>query len=522
MLLVRAAQVMPSNAHIPLSAIRQPLYAGSWYESDAERLQKQLAGFLSDAANKSAQRDSQTDPQEDLLAVIAPHAGYIFSGKTAAFAYQAAREQKIKRVFLLGPSHHLPLNGIALPASSAFATPLGNLEVDIEAVEELSHYPLFTVAPEIHRVEHSLEMQLPFIRLALGPVKIIPLVVGILTSLEEIRLAASILQQHIERGDLIVVSSDFTHFGPRYGYQPFKDNAPEKILQLDYEGFDHLARKDLEGFVNFENETQATICGFFPCAILCALLPPSARARLLSHATSRDVMPEDRDNSVSYLAAEFRGQPWPEDLLKTATASDVIQLSEKDRDTLITLARNTLESYVRERRLPHPEEHGIKVGEALKPCFGAFVTLYKKVAAGSHSRALVRQDKELRGCIGSIWPVKPLYKAVTENAIAACSRDYRFSPVQADELSLIEIEISILTPPRRVRSHLDIVLGRDGIILSKHERQSVFLPFVPLEFGWDLPQTLTQLSLKAGLGPDAWQEGARFEVFQAQSVEERR
>ncbi len=511
---------MPSQAHAPLTGIRHPRYAGSWYEADSTKLALEIEEYFRQAAKtrKTVSEDSTGDRSK--LALIVPHAGYLFSGSTAACAYLSAKDSKIKRVFLLGPSHHVPFNGVVLPDVQFFGTPLGDLEVDTQTIAALGNYPLFRFARQVHDIEHCLELQLPFVRQTFGQVKIVPLLIGQLSCEEEIRLVAEILKGHIGREDLVIVSSDFTHFGPRYGYEPFKGNIREGISHLDMQAFSHMAKLDLEGFVDFAARTQATICGFFPCAVLLSLLPGSAEATLLRYSTSQDTSAEDKDNSVSYMAIEFAGKPWPENPTQASAAQEVIQLSEKDKKALLTLARATLESYVKEGRVPQPNEHGIILEETLKSCFGAFVTLYKKVAGDRQQTRSSRADKELRGCIGSIWPVKPLYRAVAENAVAACSRDYRFKPVKADELAHIEIEISILTPPRRVSSYLEIELGRDGIILSKHDRQSVFLPFVPLEFGWDLAQTLSQLCLKAGLRPDDWLEGASFDVFQAQSVEE--
>ena len=133
-----------------------------------------------------------------------------------------------------------------------------------------------------------------------------------------------------------------------------------------------------------------------------------------------------------------------------------------------------------------------------------------------------RSHKELRGCIGYIWPVKHLFQAVLDNTIGACSRDYRFVPVTANELKDIQIDINVLTAPQRVSSYKDIVVGKDGVVMYKDGKQAVFLPSVATEFGWDLNELLTQLSLKAGCGADGWKQSARFDVFQSTSFEEKR
>lgn len=510
---------MPFFSQSPLEAIRKAQYAGSWYESDAAVLREQLNGFLERAKSglATAAPYSVSD-QEAPLAIIAPHAGYMFSGATAAFSYQCARSPKIKRVFLLGPSHHAAVQGVALPAAEIFETPLGNLPVDTQTILQLKSYPLFSVRPDVHRVEHSLEMQLPLIRQTFGEIKIVPLIIGLLQDEAEIRLVAETLKNYVGRDDLVVVSSDFTHFGPRYGYTPFHNDVRENVEKLDREAFHCLSRCELGSFIEFYRRTEDTICGLFPCAVLCALLPEGAHGSLLRYATSQDTATEDKDNSVSYLAIAFHGKQWPETPAKYT--SQAIDLSRAEKQTLLKIARQSLELYVRERQTFNPQAQGdIELTAALRRPRGAFVTLYK-TGSGSYGGRLVHEDKELRGCIGTIWPVRPLYEAVVENAIASSTRDYRFGAVTEAELAQIRLEISVLTPPQRVPSYRDIVLGSDGIVLSKHDRQAVFLPFVATEFGWDLKQTLQQLSLKAGLHENDWQTGAQFDLFQSISIAE--
>lgn len=517
------------DAQMVLEGIRRAMYAGSWYEADPDKLRSQLEKFLANASmpvdSKSVSLLAPSNPpvQHPVLAIIAPHAGYQFSGQAAAYAYKLAQGQQVKRIFLLGPSHHVGFHGGALPMQVTFQTPFGDLDVDKEVIEELKGYPLFSKLPEVHRVEHSLEMQLPFIRQVFGEVKIVPIVVGMLSDEGDIRLMAEILKGYVARGDLIVVSSDFTHYGPRYDYQPFKSDIKENIRKLDSQAFQILSSKDLDHFLKFESETKDTICGFYPCSVLAAMLPDSARGTLLEYYTSQDTGVEDRDNSVSYLAIAFSGGNWPEHPESAFKASEAIHLTQSDKDALVKIARGTVETYVREKKEPGVEELGVPVSDAMRQRLGVFVTLNKfpsGAAPASHDVHADKQGRELRGCIGYIWPLKPLHQAVIDNAISACSRDYRFYSVQPDELKDIRIEISVLTPPRRISSYHEIVLGRDGIVLFKEGHQSVFLPFVPTMFGWDLPETLTQLSKKAGLAPNDWKDGCKYDVFQAVVFEE--
>jgi hypothetical protein len=229
------------------------------------------------------------------------------------------------------------------------------------------------------------------------------------------------------------------------------------------------------------------------------MLPAESEAHLIKYDTSGHIT-GDMNNSVSYLAIAFTGA-WEKGQPVEAKAQETPPLTEEDEAQLLTLARATLEGRVTNGRAPTPDQLGIKITPGMTRIMGAFVTL--------------KEHGELRGCIGEIFPSRALYKAVVERAIDAGTRDYRFRPVTETELPALHYEISALTEPKPVASYNDIVLGRHGIVIEKNGRSAVFLPQVPGEQGWDLPTTLTALSQKAGLPPDAWKEGASFTVFEA-------
>jgi MEMO1 family protein len=511
---------MPFWTQNPQETTRRAQYAGSWYDSNPSKLRQELDNYLASTSldpdqlsGKRVQSDSL--PLEgEVLAVIVPHAGYVFSGQTAAWAYNAARKNNPRRVFLLGPSHYAGFPGAGLPQATSFATPLGNLELDTDLIAELKSYPHFSVQADVHKVEHSLELQLPFIKHCFGEVKIVPIVIGHINDEEEAREIGGILKGVVGRGDLVVVSSDFTHYGPRFDYAPFagKDDVPDRVGQLDGQAFQLISKLDLEGFSEFLAKSNDTICGMYPIEVLLSMLPRQAHGTLLKYMTSRDSLAEDGENSVSYLAIAFSGADWRQ---SEAAGGSVVSLSEDERRCLLKLARQTIETFVKTKRLVSAEELGIKITETMKECYGVFVTITRKAEEGTKP-----EHKELRGCIGSIYASKPLYKAVQENAISSACRDHRFMPVSADELTELELELSILSPPRRVDSWQDIVVGRDGVILSKGRHQAVFLPQVALEWNWSRNEMLSQLALKAGLRADDWQEGANFDVFQAEKFHE--
>jgi AmmeMemoRadiSam system protein B/AmmeMemoRadiSam system protein A len=508
-------------------ANKRPLkFAGTWYESDPKKLSTQFDAFDANARAKVDPLAKALDGRP-ILAIVAPHAGYAFSGATAACSYLAPESKKVKRVFLLGPSHYKAFHGAAVSGDKSFATVFGDLSVDNDVIADLKNDHHLPELSDVHRDEHSLEMQLAFIRRDYGNVKIVPLLIGRLEDASEARFIGTQIRSELKEGDLVVVSSDFTHYGPLYGYAPFAGQGgdlAQHVKRLDMEAFSYLERNDLDGFFDFYKKTEDTICGVYALAVLMAMLPEDAKGHLIDYRTSRDSIVEDDQNSVSYLAIAFAGSaPWGDTQRRSAEQED---LTETEKTTLLKLARTTLETFVRSGKAPRPDQLGVDIDERLKKPQGVFVTLFQhKPNSDEDGHATTghgREGKELRGCIGYIMPVKPLYQAVMDNAMSAASKDLRFEPVSEGELDLIEIEISVLTSPKKVASYGDIRVGTDGVLLYCQGRQSVFLPHVATEFGWDVDETLCQLAVKAGLPRLAWKgPSARFEVFQAISMEEK-
>ncbi|CAN5604749.1 AmmeMemoRadiSam system protein B [soil metagenome] len=493
---------------------KRPLkFSGSWYDADPARLAAQIDKFVEDARTKV---EAFAEKQESVLAIVAPHAGYLYSGATAAVGYLAAAQSGVKRVFLLGPSHYQGFFGAALSPCKSFATPFGDLTVDLDVVRQLKQADLYEERADTHLNEHSLELQLAFIRRILGDVKIVPVLFGRTDQPLEMRVLADKISSHLCDGDLIVVSSDFTHLGPRYGYTPFAAEMTELLKELDMEAFSYLQKPDLEGFLSFYRRTADTICGVYSIAALLALLPTNCLGTLLDYRTSREQITLDLsdagDNSVSYMAIAFSSQyGWQQLAANNREAIEVL-LSEKDKATLVKIARATLEYFVRTGRQPELADLQISprtLSEKLRSAHGVFITLYRRQ---------VQEEQRLRGCIGCILPLQPLYQAVIANTVAACSKDPRFAPVSLDEVDGLDIEISVLSRPQQVDSASQVRLGVDGIILHLGQRQSVFLPKVATEYSWTIEETMAQLSIKAGLDKFAWKRNSRIEVFQAEVI----
>ncbi len=492
-LAVTGRYVVEGPAGIPLPAaagtktVLKSSIAGSWYSDNANELRSQIAGFLAKA---------QVEPRQDVIALVLPHAGYAYSGPTAAYGIKSLG-RNYKRVVVIGPTHRLPLeDALSVPRATHYETPLGQIALDVEFIDKLLQYPVFQSVPAAHQGEHSVEIEVPLLQYKLGDFKLVPIVAG-QCSCEATAEAGKILASLIDADTLVVASSDFTHYGPQYRYVPFKENIPEGIKKLDMGAFELIRKLDASGLLNYRDEVHATICGCVPIAVLLEMLGKDTKVELLRYATSGEAM-GDYANSVSYLAVAFEGA-WAVAAAPTQVRQPT--LTAEDKKLLLDLARKTIRYALDHQKVPEPSDLNFTPTESMKPPRGAFVTLKK--------------NGQLRGCIGDIFPQRPLYKSVIANAIYAAFGDRRFQQLRSDEYDQIKIEISALTPPTPVASAQDIRIGTDGMVLRKNGRSAVFLPQVASEQGWDLETTLQHLSVKAGLPADAWKQNATFEVFQA-------
>lgn len=292
---------MVNSMSIEQESVRKMQFAGSWYKDDPSELQRELDFFF----KKAEPIIKSYYATEKAYAIVVPHAGYIYSGAAAAHAYQVVKKQKVKRVILLGPSHYLAFHGVAISNNTAFETPLGKMELDRELAALLQEHPLIVKNEHAHQREHSLEMQLPFLKKIFPKAKLLPLIVGTLRNEIEIKELAVFLKKFLQEDDLIVVTSDFTHYGPRFHYTPFKDNLRENIRKLNRTAFQFLVQHDLAGFLEFQKTTRDTICGLYPLALLLALLPKEVKVALLNYYTSQEINHSDLEHTVSYLAMAF-------------------------------------------------------------------------------------------------------------------------------------------------------------------------------------------------------------------------
>lgn len=498
-------------AQSPEKDVYGPVVSGFFYPRDEQNLKKMI--------NTLMDKVPRVEPPGKPLALISPHAGYDYSGAVAAYGYSTLKGRDYKRVIILAPSHYgKRYRGASLLKADYYQTPLGIVEIDKESCKKLmeksprfDNQPLFGNYSAAYKNEHSMETQLPFLQTVLGEFKLVPVLLGVLVE-DDFEKIATALRDCMDENTLVVASSDFTHYGSRFGYVPFQTQVEENIKRLDYGAIDRILVRDFDGLIRYREETGITVCGITPIAVLLKLLPEEAQGKVLNYDTSGRLT-KDFTNSVSYTSIIFTsgkekktGNPPKADqpqawVIKTGgVIEESNHLTKEEASVLLNIARKTLEGYARTKKLPEVEEN--KLSPRLKEKSGVFVTLNK--------------GEELRGCIGHILPKETLWKAVMENTVNSAFGDIRFSPVREEEVDNIEIEISVLSPLRRIKGPEEFQVGKEGIMIKLGRASAVFLPQVAGEQGWDKHETLCHLCRKAGLPWNAWwDKDMEFYVFTA-------
>ena len=456
------AQVPDAWSQAKPAAVLKPVVAGTFYPSDKKVLEQRIDGFL---------KETEARPQKNSAApfgLISPHAGYDYSGKVAAAAYRQIAGKPYKTVFLLGPSHYVPFQGVSIYPYGTWETPLGKVPIDEQlaaAVMEQCSFVRYQAPAFEH--EHSLEVQLPFLQKVLENFKIVPLVMGKLSG-PELRALADHLTTRVEQNPgrvLIIASSDMSHYHPYH-----EATAMDRATLRQIEATDlRTLRKQLE-------VGTAELCGSQAVTTLIRVAENiGARVKVLDYANSGDIT-GDKARVVGYGAVGFY------------VADQQFALSEKEQKILLQIARRTLEGQAVGNGVSRMDV----VAERLMEKRGVFVTLQKKGM--------------LRGCIGYIKAVQPLAMAVSEMTIAASTHDPRFPAVDSAEVKDIRIEISVLSSMKRVRDPAEIKVGQHGLYIAKGDNAGLLLPQVATSYGWSREEFLNQACLKAGLSPGAWKD----------------
>lgn len=466
---------------------RKPAVAGSFYPASAKEIKSMLGGWLHPSGN-----DALTPPR----AIIVPHAGYVFSGEVAASAYNRIPPgHQYKRVFLLGPSHRAGFAGASVDTVYSFAeTPLGKVPIDISLGKRLisEGKGAFTFWSEAaHDGEHCLEVQLPFLQMVFGDVPpIVPIVIGT-ERLSVIQNIAKALEPYFNEDNLFIISSDFSHY-------PSYEDARSSDLYLA----ETITTGGLEEFLkalrqidkqDFPGQGTAA-CGACAIAVLLEMMDAQGRdsfyAEHVMYRNSGDSIYGDKDRVVGYNSIVF-------------TSSDhLFHFTQEEKEKMIATARSSIYSYL---GLKYDGDDS-PVGVLKEKGYGVFVTL--------------NLNGNLRGCIGRFTSPSSLHSTIREMARSAAFEDPRFPALSKKEAPEIEIEVSVLSPLKRIQSIDEFKLGRDGIYMIKGYNHGTFLPQVAKETGWNTEEFLGHCARdKAGIGYYGWKD-AELYTYQTEVVKE--
>ncbi|NOR12723.1 MAG: AmmeMemoRadiSam system protein B [Candidatus Aminicenantes bacterium] len=450
--------------------IRKSVCAGSWYDNKPDALSRQLDRYLLQAKIHA--------PTEGIVGLVAPHAGYVYSGHIAAHAYRLVHGKNYDTVIIIGTAHRYGFRGCSIYPKGGYETPLGVAEIDEALASALSKASGFKYIPQAHAQEHSVEMQVPFVQKVLPEAKIVPIVMGAPSKKTISSLVTAFSKTLRGKKVLIVASTDLSHF-----------LSKEKANAVDAETCALIESMDTDTIIKKMGRRENIMCGGGPVAavLLYAKKIGNPRVETLKYADSSQVG-GDESSVVGYMAAV---------VYAGAGSTHSFSLSPEEQTNLLKIARETLERYVLNNEIFQPETDNPKFLSEK----GAFVTLKK--------------NGELRGCIGFIEPVLPLHQTLVQATIYAASKDARFPPVTPSELKDIDIEISVLTPLKKIENPGEVEVGKHGLIIVKGNRRGLLLPQVPVENRWSRQTFLQQTCQKAGLPKDAWKSGADIYTFEA-------
>ncbi|HBX52053.1 MAG TPA: TIGR00296 family protein [Bacteroidales bacterium] len=468
---------------------RKPAVAGKFYSSNPAELKNTIESYF---------KSGETKKVKNVLAILAPHAGYVFSGQVAASAFNQIDENKnYENIFLIGSSHTTSFSGASVYNHGHWESPLGTVEVNRELGEKLTKdCELIHAYSDVHRFEHSLEVMLPFLQCKLkNKFQIVPIILGSQTN-DDTKKLAEALKPYLNSNNLFVISTDMSHY-PKYEDALNVDNltteailsgSPENLADVLYDN----SKKKI-------NNLSTSLCGW---TSVLTLLHITSDVQELSYTkiqyqNSGDAKEYgDKERVVGYVAIALSSKNENfKPVIVEKKQEQEFEITEQDKKNLLFVARKTVDEYIKTGKEPKIDPKHFS--DNIKTSCGAFVTLHKK--------------GNLRGCIGRFIATEPLWEIVVQMAVAAATQDYRFPKVTKDELENIDIEISVLTPLKKIKNIDGFELGKHGIYISKGGKTGTFLPQVAKETKWNKEEFLGHCARdKAGLAWDGWKEADLF------------
>jgi len=458
--------------------IRKPAVAGSFYPADPGKLASLIAKLYAETDRPAIAGKPQV--------LIVPHAGYIYSGKIAAKAYKLLDGQEFETVVIISPSHHVFFRGSSVYEGAGYSTPLGTVEIDQELSEKLSEIgPSLFLSNQGHttgaaRAEHALEVQLPFLQIVLGKFKLVAIIMGDQEEDTIWSLGEAVAAATRGKNALIIASTDLSHF-----------HSEKEARRLDGSIRQAVEAYDPEKLLKAIESGEGEACGAGPmaAAMLAAKRLGAGKVKVLEYGTSGETT-GDFDQVVGYLSAAIsteKATPVSAAIgAPAAKAPRSDELTDEDKDILREIALDSIRARFAGRSYQPP------TNERLEQRRGAFVTL--------------EIEGHLRGCIGQVGARGPLNDTVAEMAVAAAFDDPRFPALTEPELEKIDIEVSVLSPLKRVRSFAEVKVGRDGLMIKLDLHSGLLLPQVAVERKWTPTEFLEQTCLKAGLPKNSYRD----------------
>ncbi|MCP4570436.1 MAG: AmmeMemoRadiSam system protein B [FCB group bacterium] len=477
-ILLLSAILIFSAAIITAAAeARHPAVAGRFYPNDPDELKQMVKGHL-DKVENLPEIDGQ------IIALISPHAGLVYSGQIAAYGYKLLENSGIDKVILVGPSHQYPFEGVSVYGPGVtWSTPLGDVSCNTKLCQKLIDSGREIKAIEAaHKREHCLEVQLPYLQTVLSNFTIVPAVMGRPDMKTVEALTEALGKIEMDNQTVIISSTDWQH------YQPAAVGKPQDSL-----GLKCITDLDPDLLARYLAAEKTSACGGAPmvAVVKAAIAHGADRALILKYGDSGDLT-GDKSSVVGYASVVLYKANGTKDK-KPAEE----HLSKEDKKLLLEIARKTVETFVKTGRAP-----SFEVPDNLKESGAAFVTLEK--------------NGRLRGCIGHTVAQLPLYKTVINCAVSAATKDPRFRPVTPNELDDLHIEISVLTPLVKIESLDEIKVGRDGLMIFKGRNRGLLLPQVATDYGWTRTEFLEHTCQKAGIDINAYKsKDAEIYKFQA-------
>ncbi len=453
--------------------VRKPVVSGAFYPGEKKQLNQIVERLVDDAPVLNL--------KGRIRMIVTPHAGYEYSGAIAANVYKQIKGKSYHRVVVIGPSHQSYFRGIVVDKNRSWLVPVGEVPVDDDGVDKLvAAEKNITVRSELFDAEHSLEVQIPFLLNALPDIKVMPVMIGD-QSINSCRMLGDALAKAFKNEEILIVASSDLYHGYSYEDCVATDRTTIKFIE-DF---------DPEALSAALEQGRAQACG--GGAIVAGLIAASQlggkKVTIVKYANSSDVTGSRGGYVVGYVAA----------LVLNCSG-----LTEKSEAEILRLARQTIENSVQGKAEPDFKPAAAVFEEKL----GVFVTLKRK--------------GRLRGCIGYVEGTKPLYEAIPKMARAAAFEDPRFPPLSQDELTDLEIEVTLLSPLKQIKKLEEIEVGRHGILMRAGFNQGLLLPQVAVEEKWDRETFLMHTCLKAGLNPDAYKkQGIDIYIFEGHIIKEK-